>query len=75
MEEISLEKFMQNSACDKPMVVKNGDEEVCVVLNNEEALIDLVVPKMQHCDADNGQSIEAMKAKAQKLAQNIKTES
>lgn len=72
MEEISLEKFMQNSTCDKPMVVKQGNEEVCVVLNNEEALIDLVVPKMQNCDVDNGEGVEAMKAKAQQLAQNMK---
>ncbi len=73
MEEILLEKFLQNSTIDKPMVVKKDGEEICKVLNDEGLLLSLVVPQMGDCSLEQqGESLEIMQNKAQKIAQNIK---
>lgn len=73
MEEILLEKFLQNSTIDKPMVVKKDGEEICKVLNDEGLLLSLVVPQMGDCSLEQqGESLEIMQNKAQKIVQNIK---
>lgn len=73
MEEITLENFLQNSTIDKPMVVKKDGEEICKVINNEDFLISLIVPNMEACNLDpQGESLESMQVKAQKIAQDIK---
>lgn len=73
MEEITLENFLQNSTIDKPMVVKKDGEEICKVINNEDFLISLIVPNMEVCNLDpQGESLESMQVKAQKIAQDIK---
>ena len=73
IEEIALENFLQNSAIDKPMIVKKGDEEICKAINNEDLLISLIVPNMEACGVEQqGESLESMQAKAQKIAQDIK---
>ncbi len=73
MDEIALENFLQNSTIDKPMVVKKDGEEICKVLNDEGLLLSLVVPQMGNCNLEQqGESLEIMQNKAQKIAQNIK---
>ncbi len=73
MQEISLENFIQNSTIDAPMIIKKGDEEICKAVNNEDLLISLIVPNMEECNLEQqGESLESMQAKAQKIAQNIK---
>lgn len=73
MEEISLENFLQNTAIDKSMSIKKGSEEICKAVNNEDLLISLIVPNMEACNLEQqGESLETMQAKAQKIAQNIK---
>ena len=73
MEEVSLESFLQNSAIDKPMAIKKGSEEICKAINNEDLLIELIVPNMGACNLEQqGESLEQMQVKAQKIAQDIK---
>lgn len=73
MQEISLENFIQNSTIDAPMIIKKGDEEICKAVNNEDLLISLIVPNMEECNLEQqGESLESMQTKAQKIAQNIK---
>ena len=73
MQEISLENFIQNSTIDAPMIIKKGDEEICKAVNNEDLLISLIVPNMEECNLEQqGESLEIMQNKAQKIAQNIK---
>lgn len=73
MENIELEIFMKNTAIDKPMAVKKGNEEICIALNDEDLLLSLLVPNMEACDLEQqGESLEVMQSKAEKIAQTMK---
>lgn len=73
MEEIELENFMKDTTISKPMSVKRGDEEICLAINDEDLLLSLVVPNMETYNIDQqGESLEVMQSKAQKIAQTIK---
>lgn len=73
MEEIALENFLQNTAIDKSMSIKKGSDEICKAINNEDLLISLIVPNMGACNLEQqGESLESMQVKAQKIAQDIK---
>lgn len=73
MENIELESFMKNTTIDKPMAVKKGNDEICIALNDEDLLLSIVVPNMEACNLEQqGESLEVMQSKAQKIAQTMK---
>lgn len=49
MEWVTLEDFLQNKgAFEKATIVKQNDDEVCIAINDEDELFDLVVPKVEN---------------------------
>lgn len=76
MEEISLEHFLRDTSFDKSMVVIKDGSEICKVINDENLLLELVVPQMENCSLEqSGESLESMQSKAEKIAQTMKMDS
>lgn len=51
MEWVTLEDFLNNKGIfEKTTIVKQNDEEICIAINNEEELFDLIVPKVENND-------------------------
>lgn len=49
MEWVTLEDFLQNKGVfEKTTIVKQNDDEVCIAINDEDELLDLVVPKVEN---------------------------
>ncbi len=49
MEWVTLEDFLQNKGIfEKTTIVKQNDDEVCIAINDEDELLDLVVPKVEN---------------------------
>lgn len=48
MECVTLEDFFKNNGFfEKATIVKQNDEEVCIAINDEDELFDLIVPKVE----------------------------
>lgn len=73
MENIELEDFMKNTAVNKPMAIKKGNDDICLAINDEDLLLSIVVPNMEACNLEQqGESLEVMQSKAEQIAQSIK---
>ncbi|MGX2982393.1 hypothetical protein [Helicobacter sp. 23-1045] len=54
---MSLEEFLKNKGkFSTATIVKQGDDEVCIALNNEDDLLALVIPKFAQSPAKSAES-------------------